>query len=34
MICLDNSEEVYRMAISEKTEIEESTCSGELEMTN
>ena len=33
-VCLDNSEEVYRIAIPEKSELEELAHSGELQMTN
>ena len=33
-VCLDNSEEVYKIALPEKSELEELTHSGELQMTN
>ena len=32
-VCLDNSEEVYRIAIPEKSELEELTPGDELQMT-
>ena len=33
-VCLDNSEDIYRIAIPEKCEPEELAHSGELQMTN
>ena len=31
-VCLDNSDEVYRVAIPEKSELEQLTHSGELQI--